>query len=104
MTSGRHHSERSVVVPAKNEAPSLEHLFGTILAWVDEIVLVDGHSTDDTVGSLRSRTLQLTSSTSGAVKRGIPLGRIRGSQGRNNRHDRRRRSSDGGKVLVLSPH
>ena len=39
----------SVVVPAKNEAPSLEHLFGTILAWVDEIVLVDGHSTDDTV-------------------------------------------------------
>jgi len=39
----------SVVVPAKNEARNLEHVFGTIPAWVDEIVLVDGHSTDDTV-------------------------------------------------------
>ena len=39
----------SVVIPAKNEARNLEHVFGTIPAWVDEIVLVDGHSTDDTV-------------------------------------------------------
>ena len=39
----------SVVTPAKNEARNLEHVFGTIPAWVDEIVLVDGHSTDDTV-------------------------------------------------------
>jgi glycosyltransferase involved in cell wall biosynthesis len=39
----------SVVVPAKNEARNLEHVFGTIPAWVDEIVLVDGHSVDDTV-------------------------------------------------------
>jgi glycosyltransferase involved in cell wall biosynthesis len=39
----------TVVVPAKNEARNLEHVFGTIPPWVDEVVLVDGHSTDDTV-------------------------------------------------------
>jgi glycosyltransferase involved in cell wall biosynthesis len=39
----------SVVIPAKNEARNLEHVFRTIPEWVDEIVLVDGHSTDDTV-------------------------------------------------------
>jgi glycosyltransferase involved in cell wall biosynthesis len=39
----------SVVIPAKNEARNLEHVFGTIPEWVDEVVLVDGHSTDDTV-------------------------------------------------------
>jgi glycosyltransferase involved in cell wall biosynthesis len=39
----------SVVIPAKNEARNLEHVFGTIPEWVHEIVLVDGHSVDDTV-------------------------------------------------------
>jgi glycosyltransferase involved in cell wall biosynthesis len=39
----------SVVVPAKNEARNLAHVFGTIPEWVDEVVLVDGHSIDDTV-------------------------------------------------------
>jgi glycosyltransferase involved in cell wall biosynthesis len=39
----------SVVIPAKNEARNLQHVFRTIPEWVDEIVLVDGHSTDDTV-------------------------------------------------------
>jgi glycosyltransferase involved in cell wall biosynthesis len=39
----------SVVIPAKNEARNLEHVFGTIPEWIDEIVLVDGHSVDDTV-------------------------------------------------------
>jgi glycosyltransferase involved in cell wall biosynthesis len=39
----------SVVIPAKNEARNLEHVFSTIPQWVDEIVLVDGHSVDDTV-------------------------------------------------------
>src|SRR5882757_9502530 len=34
----------SVVIPAKNEARNLEHVFGTIPEWVSEIVLVDGHS------------------------------------------------------------
>lgn len=39
----------SVVIPAKNEARNLEHVFATIPGWVTEIVLVDGHSEDDTV-------------------------------------------------------
>jgi glycosyltransferase involved in cell wall biosynthesis len=39
----------SVVVPAKNEARNLTHVFSSIPAWVDEVVLVDGHSTDGTV-------------------------------------------------------
>jgi glycosyltransferase involved in cell wall biosynthesis len=43
----------SVVIPAKNEARNLEHVFGTIPEWVDEIVLVDGHSIDDTVAVAR---------------------------------------------------
>lgn len=38
----------SVVVPAKNEAKNLPHVFSTIPSWVHEIVLVDGHSTDGT--------------------------------------------------------
>ncbi|MGW5157846.1 glycosyltransferase family 2 protein [Nonomuraea wenchangensis] len=39
----------SVVVPAMNEAENLPHVFATIPQWIDEIVLVDGNSTDDTV-------------------------------------------------------
>jgi glycosyltransferase involved in cell wall biosynthesis len=39
----------SVVIPAKNEARNLQHVFATIPQWVDEVVLVDGHSIDDTV-------------------------------------------------------
>ena len=43
----------SVVIPAKNEARNLEHVFATIPDWVNEIVLVDGHSLDDTVAVAR---------------------------------------------------
>jgi glycosyltransferase involved in cell wall biosynthesis len=43
----------SVVVPAKNEARNLSHVFESIPAWVNEIVLVDGHSTDETVAVAR---------------------------------------------------
>ncbi|HEX3731816.1 MAG TPA: glycosyltransferase family 2 protein, partial [Mycobacteriales bacterium] len=39
----------SIVVPAKNEARNLAHVFASIPSWVDEVVLVDGHSVDDTV-------------------------------------------------------
>jgi glycosyltransferase involved in cell wall biosynthesis len=43
----------TVVIPAKNEARNLEHVFGTIPDWIHEIVLVDGHSVDDTVAVAR---------------------------------------------------
>lgn len=39
----------SVVVPALNEAPNLPHVLPRIPAWVHEVLLVDGHSTDDTI-------------------------------------------------------
>lgn len=43
----------SVVIPAMNEAENLPHVFATIPHWVHEIILVDGHSTDDTVAVAR---------------------------------------------------
>ena len=39
----------SVIVPAKNEAENLEHVLPMIPSWVDEVILVDGHSTDSTI-------------------------------------------------------
>ncbi len=39
----------SIVVPALNEAENLPHVLPKIPAWVHEVLLVDGHSTDDTV-------------------------------------------------------
>lgn len=39
----------SVVIPALNEAENLPYVLPLIPHWVDEVLLVDGHSTDDTV-------------------------------------------------------
>lgn len=39
----------SVVVPAMNEAKNLPHVLPLIPTWVDEVILVDGKSTDDTI-------------------------------------------------------
>jgi glycosyltransferase involved in cell wall biosynthesis len=39
----------SVVIPARNEARNLPHAFATMPQWVDEVILVDGQSTDDTI-------------------------------------------------------
>jgi hypothetical protein len=36
----------SVVVPRENEARNLGNVFASIQSWVDEIALMDGHSTD----------------------------------------------------------
>lgn len=38
----------SVVIPTLNEAGNLPYVLNTIPDWVDEIILVDGRSTDDT--------------------------------------------------------
>ena len=40
----------SVVIPALNEAPNIPHVMKRIPEWVYEVILVDGHSTDDTTG------------------------------------------------------
>ncbi|MCL4466876.1 MAG: glycosyltransferase family 2 protein [Chloroflexi bacterium] len=39
----------SVVIPALNEAENLPYVLPQIPDWVDEVILVDGHSTDDTI-------------------------------------------------------
>ena len=43
----------SVVVPAMNEAKNLPHVLPLIPSWIDEVILVDGNSTDDTVAVAR---------------------------------------------------
>jgi len=43
----------SVIVPTLNEARNLPHIFGE-LAAVDEVIVVDGRSTDDTVAVARA--------------------------------------------------
>ncbi len=39
----------SIVIPARNEEKNLYYLLPNIPASIDEIILVDGHSTDDTI-------------------------------------------------------
>jgi glycosyltransferase involved in cell wall biosynthesis len=47
------------VVPALNEAANLPHVLERIPAFVDEVVLVDGHSVDDTVTVARATCPQV---------------------------------------------
>ncbi len=44
----------SVIVPAMNEADNLPHVFATLPSWIDEVILVDGNSSDDTVAVART--------------------------------------------------
>ena len=44
----------SVVIPTLNEAANLPHVFDAPPASVDEVVLVDGHSIDDTIAVARA--------------------------------------------------
>lgn len=39
----------SVVIPARNEAQNLHYILPRIPSIVSEVILVDGHSTDDTI-------------------------------------------------------
>ena len=43
----------SVVIPARNEAPNLQYVLPHIPSIVGEVILVDGDSSDDTVGVAR---------------------------------------------------
>src|SRR5438874_3464109 len=50
---GRARVSVSVVIPALNEADCLPHVLPRLPAWVDEVLLVDGQSTDGTVDIAR---------------------------------------------------
>jgi glycosyltransferase involved in cell wall biosynthesis len=45
----RSNARVSVVIPTLNEAENLPHVLPLVPSWVDEVILVDGLSTDDTV-------------------------------------------------------
>ncbi|MEV0594421.1 glycosyltransferase family 2 protein [Nonomuraea cavernae] len=53
MTKQQFAPSVTVVVPAMNEADNLPHVFATLPHWIDEVVLVDGNSSDDTVAVAR---------------------------------------------------
>jgi glycosyltransferase involved in cell wall biosynthesis len=44
----------SAVVPTLNEEANLRYVLPLLRRYVDEIIVVDGHSTDDTVGAARN--------------------------------------------------
>lgn len=48
-TDSPHHVDISVIIPARNEALNLPHVLPHIPAFVSEVILVDGHSNDNTV-------------------------------------------------------
>jgi glycosyltransferase involved in cell wall biosynthesis len=43
----------SLIIPTLNEEKNLPHILPQIPVWIDEVILVDGHSTDQTVAVAR---------------------------------------------------
>jgi Glycosyl transferase family 2 len=63
----------TVVLPVMNEAANLPGVFATLPAWVDELVLVDGQSTDDTVEVARRLRPDVKVVLQGGVGKGDAL-------------------------------
>lgn len=53
MLGGREMPTITVVVPTLNEEKNVESVLTRIPYWVDEVIVVDGRSTDDTVATVR---------------------------------------------------
>ena len=51
---GAHAPTISVVIPTLDEAANLPHVFARLPRTIDEVVIVDGHSVDDTVAVARA--------------------------------------------------
>jgi len=43
------HISISVIIPTRNEAPNLQYVLPHLPAYINEVILVDGHSTDGTI-------------------------------------------------------
>ena len=63
----------SVVLPVLNEARNLPAVFETLPSWVDEVVLVDGRSTDDTIDVARGLRPDIRVVLQGGVGKGDAL-------------------------------
>jgi glycosyltransferase involved in cell wall biosynthesis len=63
----------SVVIPVKNEAKNLSYVLRTVPDWVSEVILVDGRSTDDTVGVARRLRPGITVVTQSGAGKGDAL-------------------------------
>jgi hypothetical protein len=63
----------SVVIPAMNEAANLPDVFGTLPDWIDEVILVDGRSRDDTIAVARRLRPDIKVVHQGGVGKGDAL-------------------------------
>jgi Glycosyl transferase family 2 len=63
----------SVVLPVMNEAANLPHVFASLPDWIDEIILVDGRSTDDTIAVARRLRPDVKIVLQGGVGKGDAL-------------------------------
>src|SRR5580704_10632097 len=52
--SGEVRPKVTVVIPTLNEARNLAHVFSRLPADLHEVIVVDGHSVDDTVATART--------------------------------------------------
>jgi hypothetical protein len=63
----------TVVIPAMNEARNLPDVFATLPDWIDEVVLVDGRSKDDTIAVARRLRPDIKVVHQGGVGKGDAL-------------------------------
>ena len=63
----------TVVIPVKNEAANLPDVFATLPDWIDEVVLVDGRSQDDTIAVARQHWPDVKVVHQGGVGKGDAL-------------------------------
>ena len=76
------HPTVSVVIPALNEADDVGEVLSRLPECVDEVLLVDGMSTDDTVEAARAacpwvKVLELEPTGKGAARGGLRCGNLR---------------------------
>lgn len=61
MTPNHHHKKLAVVVLTKNAENKIENCLKSVHGWADEIVVVDGESTDNTLSICKKYTNQVFS-------------------------------------------